>query len=425
MFFLEYLQKICNMITVKFYLDKRATKNGAPAILKIALIFKLKTVYLPTGIKVLPENWNSLTQKVIRVSDKDTVNNYLSQRKHEIEDLIFSYINQNIVFQNVYEIRDRLLSDLNNEKTNDENLFVTFFRKSALRKISPKTQQVYLFTLKRMTDFDNKLSSKHFEDITKGYLIDFDNYLAKTSNSKNGRNVHLRNIRAVFNDAIDEGITMFYPFRNFKIRPVPTRKRSLTIDELHTLMTYPIEDYQRRYVDLFMLDLYLIGINMIDLCHAKSINNGRLEYIRAKTKRLYSIKVEPEAMDIIEKYKGKDFLLNILDDYKNYQDFLNRMNKNLKRIGKIELSPNGKKTIHPIFPDLSTYWARHTWATIASSIGISRDVIAHALGHGINTVTDIYIDFDQDKVDVANRLVIDYIWSNSSSGPSHLLQACC
>ena len=93
MFFLEYLQKICNMITVKFYLDKRATKNGAPAILKIALIFKLKTVYLPTGIKVLPENWNSLTQKVIRVSDKDTVNNYLSQRKHEIEDLIFSYIN--------------------------------------------------------------------------------------------------------------------------------------------------------------------------------------------------------------------------------------------------------------------------------------------------------------------------------------------
>jgi integrase len=69
----------------------------------------------------------------------------------------------------------------------------------------------------------------------------------------------------------------------------------------------------------------------------------------------------------------------------------------------------GKKIFKPLFPELTTYWARHTWATIAASLDIPKETIAAALGHGGNTVTDIYIDFDQRKVDDANRRVIDYV----------------
>ena len=59
---------------------------------------------------------------------------------------------------------------------------------------------------------------------------------------------------------------------------------------------------------------------------------------------------------------------------------------------------------------MTTYWARHTWATIAAvDLDIPKDTIAHALGHGNNTVTDIYIDFDQRKVDKANRRVLDWV----------------
>lgn len=284
------------------------------------------------------------------------------------------------------------------------------FKRFADTKQANKTKTMYLFTSKRISDYDSEISTKHFEDITKSWLNGFDYYLSQTSKSKNGRNVHLRNIRAVFNDAIDDNITTFYLFRTFKIRPVQTRKRSLTVIELRMLMNYPVEDYQKLYVDLFMLDFYLIGINMIDLINAKTIINGRLEYTRAKTKKLYSIKVEPEAQTIIDAYKGDNYLLNILDDSKNYQDFLNRMNKNLKRIGLVESEPiTHKKTINPLFPDLSTYWCRHSWATIAAELDIPKEVIAHALGHGNNTVTDIYINFDIGKVDLANRRVIDYV----------------
>ena len=59
--------------------------------------------------------------------------------------------------------------------------------------------------------------------------------------------------------------------------------------------------------------------------------------------------------------------------------------------------------------NLTTYYARHSWATIAKSIGISRDTIRLGLGHGLNTITDIYIDYDIGVVDKANRKVISKI----------------
>lgn len=74
----------------------------------------------------------------------------------------------------------------------------------------------------------------------------------------------------------------------------------------------------------------------------------------------------------------------------------------------------GKKTVYPYFPKISTYWARHTWATIAASLDIPKETIAAALGHGGNTVTDIYIDFDRRKIEAANRRVIDWVLYSTS-----------
>ena len=158
---------------------------------------------------------------------------------------------------------------------------------------------------------------------------------------------------------------------------------------------------------------YLIGINAADLFQAKKkdVVNGRLEYKRAKTGRLYSIKIEPEAQAIIDKYSGSDeYLLNVLDSYANYKDFLHRMGIGLKQIGEMErVGRGGKKMREPAFPEISSYWSRHTWATIASGLDVPKDVIGHALGHSwsTSTTTDIYIDFNIKKVDEANRKVLD------------------
>lgn len=87
------------------------------------------------------------------------------------------------------------------------------------------------------------------------------------------------------------------------------------------------------------------------------------------------------------------------------------MGDGLKQIGECKRSGlGGKKHITPLFPDLSSYWARHTWATLAAQLDVPKETIAAALGHEIGmAVTSIYIDFNQSKIDEANRRVLDYV----------------
>ena len=155
----------------------------------------------------------------------------------------------------------------------------------------------------------------------------------------------------------------------------------------------------------------LVGINTIDLFNLTKIENGRIEYRRAKTHRLYSIKVEPEAMEIINRHKGEKALLDIADRWGSHREFQKYCKIALKKIGKMERKGRGgKKEIKPEWPELSTYWARHSWATIAYSIGISKDIISQALGHSMGSaITEIYIERDQSKVDEANRRVLDWV----------------
>lgn len=95
---------------------------------------------------------------------------------------------------------------------------------------------------------------------------------------------------------------------------------------------------------------YLIGINGIDLFHVKQITDGRIEYKREKTGKLYSIKVEPEAMEIINRYKGNKFLLNTLEtnDY-NYRKYMVAMNRGLQKLGNFERKGLGGKRLETFY----------------------------------------------------------------------------
>ena len=206
------------------------------------------------------------------------------------------------------------------------------------------------------------------------------------------------------------------------MRPEQTVKRSLSVENLRKLFSHPVEEWQRRYLDYFKLTFFLIGINTVDLlaCKPSDLTDGRLRYKRAKTGRLYNIKVEKEAEELIRQYQGNELLVSFGEGITHYHNFTGKCDKGLKSIGSVEQEPNPewregsrKHRYHvkyiPSFPDISIYWARHSWATIAASLDIPKETIAAALGHGGNTVTDIYIDFDQKKVDEANRRVIDWV----------------
>ena len=399
------------MATINFYLDTRVTGFDKPAPLKISIRHRNKATFIPTDISLLPEQWDDVKQKIVNHPRASIYNNKIAHRKLDVESEMLTLAEEGALrYMKMSDIRKAIMAKINPMTEIDTSTyFINRFRRFADLKSNKRTKEIYEATISRICAYDKRIEQRMFEDIDKGWLNGFESFLAKTSPSVNARSIHLRNIRAVFNDAIDDEITRAYPFRKYKIKREATAKRSLSVEELRTLFAYPVEEHQQKYLDIFKLSFYLLGINIVDLCHLKRVKSGRIEYKRAKTHRLYSVKVEREALEIIERYKGDKWLLNILDGYADYRQYARRLNDGLQSIGKVEIGKQGRKYITPLHADLTTYWARHTWATIAASLDIPKETIAAALGHGGNTVTDIYIDFDQRKVDEANRRVMDWV----------------
>lgn len=397
------------MATTKFYLDKRTCKGG-DCPLKLGICTRTGNALWNLGVRIGEHQWDDASGKVVNHQKAAYLNAYITKKKLDADLLLIKLDEEGLLDQmTAKEIKDLLANPITENGRKREVLFEERFAAFAATK-KESTRGVYMQTLRRMRAFRD-IGRMRLEDVTKEWLTEFESFLAKTSPSKNARNIHLRNIRAVINDAIDEGLTTHYPFRKFKIRPVPTAKRSLTVEQMRDIIHREVEPWQEEYRDMFVLIFLLCGINLADLSRLKEVRNGRIQYNRMKTGRLYDIKVEPEAMSIIDKYRGKDWLLGILDRYKDHRNYMHHINDALKSIGECRRSGRGgKKHVESAFPGLSTYWARHTWATLAASLDIPKETIAAALGHGGNSVTDIYIDFDTRKVDRANRMVIDYVF---------------
>ena len=395
------------MASFTFYLDSRRLRADGNACLKIALSHEGRRVFIPLDLSIPPDVWDARTAHVDRRWRYARQTNLLLDQYFEaVDDAVRALAKvPSASMEMCVRAVERALG-----RGGVEGTFMPALEAYAYG-LSRGTQGLYAQTAARIRAYDPQgCEALSFEDIDYNWLTRFEAFLAQ-SESKNARNIHLRNIRAVFNRALDEEVTSVYPFRRFKIRPVATPKRSLSAERLREFMEYPVEDWQVRHRDMWLLSFMLCGINMVDMCGLRGVTTeGRVEYNRAKTHRLYSIRVEPEAADIIDKYHGREYMLDVSERYGDYRDYLKRCNRGLQSIGECERHGlGGKKTVTAAFPGLTTYWARHTWATIAASLDIPRDTIAHALGHGGNTVTDIYIDFDLSKVDDANRRVLDWV----------------
>lgn len=398
------------MATTNLYLDTRREKKDGTFPLKINVQHR-KNFLISTNLSVKPDNWqgNEFGKKESNYRAKNAMLRSIIERVET--SLLELEKNGKLRSMSDAALKEYLKALLSNGKSHEKR-FVDYLDEFISIKTNAGTKTVYQTTRNKLLAFDPDCT---FDTMDRKWLLGFEQWMSDSGMKVNAYAIHLRNIRAVFNYCIDEEYTTLYPFRKFSIKKEETRKRSLTVEQLRTLRDYPCEEYQRKYRDIFMLMFYLIGINATDLFGAKKsdVVNGRLEYKRAKTGKLYSIKIEPEALEIINRYAGEgDYLLNVSDVYANYKDFLYRMNISLQQIGEMKrVGRGGKKIRNSAFPGMSSYWTRHTWATIAASLDIPKETISEALGHSFgSSVTSIYIKFDNRKIDEANRKVIDYIF---------------
>lgn len=390
------------MATIRIYLDTRSRKADGTFPLKLAVNHRGQTALIPLEISLHRNQWDARLQRVIEHPAKQELQRIISTvQSKAVTCLLSAKADGLLKGMAIGEIRDYVRKRIDPDFNEDEDtvFFADWYQRVMDRHTKPRTHEIYLMTYNWMQRFDDGFARLRFEDITKDWLQRFFLFMQDSSPSINARNIHLRNIRAVFNDAIDNDITTAYPFRKLKVRPAATVKRNIKVDDLRNFLTVECKPHQQKYVDAFKLTFLLCGINIGDLCLLMPDNvvDGRIEYIRQKTGRLYSIRIEPETEALLKQYKGHERLLSFAEGCKRhpYKAFANRMNANLSEL----------------MTGITSYWSRHTWATIAASLDVPDDVISLALGHAArNATTAIYIERDRKKIDKANRRVIDWVW---------------
>lgn len=291
-------------------------------------------------------------------------------------------------------------------KAHSDRSFIDYFEEYIPQIEKHGTREKYVYTLKILKKYSPTL---FISEINKPWLYRFKEWRMQQVTPATV-NMDLRNIRALFNRAIDVDEIVgqeVYPFRKFEFCKLEPRNLRLSVETIKAIRDIDLpRETHRAARDFFMLSFYLIGINNVDLFKLEPMEGGRVEYVRKKTSKRYSIKVEPEALEIINRHRGKQSFLDFAERYSQPNTVNKMVNYYLKKIGALE---------EINVPDLVMYHARHSWAGIAARkpIGASKPLIAQALGHGRLTVTDTYFDYDTELVDDLNRRVLDLLKNDS------------
>lgn len=385
---------------MKIYVNNRDFK------VFFAITFKYKRFYIYTGLQTTEKFSGMIFPKSDKSAKAKTAR--LASLYADVENYVLSHPNDT-----VEELKDHLKEVINGAKKSDTSSFVCYIRKIAETKGRYNTQRNYERVARAIEIYDKDCT---FESVDKKWIVSYIDHERRKGRKDNGIQTDIQILKFVFNRAIEDEITDKFPFRGVSVKKDQTKKRCLSLEQLRAIRDFKLTGKKAMYRDCFMLSFYLIGINISDLLFLPktALKNGRIIYKRNKTGKLYDIKVEPEAMEIIARHKSrkKDRLLSFLEegDATITNTFANNLTRHLRTIGEKERH-SYYVTVHHIEEGITSYWSRHTWATMASELDIPMEVIGRSLGHSLwdNAVTSTYIKYDTKKIDEANRKVIDYL----------------
>lgn len=258
----------------------------------------------------------------------------------------------------------------------------------------------------------------HFDAITPELIKKYEQHLVQRGLHGNTVSIYLRMLRSIFNQAFSAGVATLNTkeiFRNVFVGNEVTAKRAVKPVLIQQLLEADLNQQPQLEFsrDMFLLSFYLQGIPFVDLAHLRrsNVNDNILVYRRHKTNQQLYITIEKCAAKIIRKHahkgKGSPYLLPILsaigeDGYKQYRSALRLYNKHLHQISDLL----------NIKPSLTSYVARHTWASTAREKGIPVSIISKGMGHSSEKITYTYLDsLDNKTMSDANRKVISAVTS--------------
>lgn len=280
-------------------------------------------------------------------------------------------------------------------------------RLKSLNKL--RTSETYAAALSSFRSFrENK--DLALGEIDSDMMISYEMYLRNRGVSLNSSSFYMRNLRAVYNRAVEKELTVQrFPFKYVYTGVDKTSKRAVGLNVIKKIKELDLSrnlnyDFAR---DMFLFSFYTRGMSFVDMAflRKKDLRNGVLSYRRRKTGQLLFIKWEKCMQEIIDKYdmSNTDLLLPIidplsnLDERKQYIYASHKINRCLKIIG-MKLGLNVALTL---------YVARHSWASIAKSKNVPLSVISEGMGHDSEATTRIYLtSLDTVAVDKANSLIL-------------------
>lgn len=228
-------------------------------------------------------------------------------------------------------------------------------------------------------------------------LMQFRNYQTGIGNAKGTVHLYLRTLRAIYN----KGIAIYKlentnPFKgvfdNLKQRAFSNKKKYLDKDLLYKLEKLNLKSEKQKYIDLFLLQFYFGGCDLVDLYYLKNnqFRRGRLSFVRTKTNTdiRIDLKIHPKAEILLNKYKTPgDWLFPWKKDKDSYENFRRTYQRGLIYVQErndIEVLPDGG--------NLGVKVARHTFANIAKGLMIDPDIIRELMGHERDDVDNYYKD---------------------------------
>ncbi len=402
------------MTSIRAVLRKtKLANNKYPIALRVTKNRRSK--YFRTPYNTLESEWNSKLGEFNKKSDNYIQRNRLlstfknraykvitdieiENEYYTLEDFEKKYrVNSNPINQNIFTFGEEIISEM---------------------KMSGRmgNARMYYDTLNSLMRFQR---NRHltFKEINYTYLEKYEIYLRYSGGTDGGISVRMRVIRALFNFAIKREIIneRLYPFKIYKVSKFKTKtvKRALKLEEINRIASLDLSGHPHliNFKNYFLFSFYTRGMNFADMIKLRweNIIDERIYYTRSKTKGNFQIKIIEPVKDILDGYKrypsSTNYIFPILlkenltpaqiEFRKN--KVLKEFNYGLKEIGKLA---NIEKTI-------TTYVARHSFATCLKQKGVSTDIISESLGHQNLAITQTYLkDFENSVLDEATEILL-------------------
>lgn len=248
--------------------------------------------------------------------------------------------------------------------------------------------------------------------LTRKIVVRYDHWLSEGGVSRNTRSCYLRSLRSLYNRLRGSRRRMDL-FAEVFTGNAPTQKRALSVAEIRRVRSLDMTgDWQRQLAqDVFLFSLYAMGMPFVDVAMLRwnAIGGSSLTYRRQKTEAQVCVHLEPCMRRILQRWRGMngDRVFPLVPCDAKGEEAVRLYRAALARYNRLLRQMAAQAGVHKT---ISSYVARHSWATLAYNKGVAMSDISVAMGHTNAQTTKIYIEQkNQMRVARGNRKVLDFI----------------